>query len=94
MENYKLDAEEEEILESFEKEEWISILTPERKSEIEEIARNTFKNSKQLKLRISERDFERVQVKALEENIPYQTLIGSVIHKYLDGRFVEKESIQ
>ena len=82
---YRLDAEEQEILDSFEKEEWISVLTSERKSEIEEVARNTFKNTKRINIRMSERDFERIQVKALEENIPYQVLIRSVIHKYLDG---------
>ena len=86
----KLDAEEQEILDSFEKEEWISVLTSERKSEIEEVARNTFKNTKRINIRMSERDFERIQVKALEENIPYQVLIRSVIHKYLDGRFLER----
>jgi len=87
---YKLDSEEQEILDSFEKEEWISVLTPGRKVEIEETARNTFKKTKRVNIRMSERDFERIQIKALEENIPYQTLIGSVIHKYLDGRFEER----
>ena len=86
----RLDAEEQEILDSFEKEEWISVLTSERKYEIEEVARNTFKNTKRINIRMSERDFERIQVKALEENIPYQVLIRSVIHKYLDGRFLER----
>ncbi len=86
---YKLDAEEQEILASYEKEDWISVLTPERKAEIENIAKNTFKKTKRVNIRMSERDFERIQVKALEENIPYQTLIGSVIHKYLDGRLNE-----
>ena len=87
---YRLDAEELEILDSFEKEEWLSVLTSERKSEIDEVARNTFKNTKRINIRMSERDFERIQVKALEENIPYQVLIRSVIHKYLDGRFLER----
>ncbi len=67
---YKLDSEEQEILDSFEKEEWISVLTPERKVEIEETARNTFKKTKRVNIRMSERDFERIQIKALEENIP------------------------
>jgi len=86
---YKLDSEEQEILNSFENEEWMSVLTPERKAEVENIAKNTFKKTKRVNIRMSERDFERIQIKALEENIPYQTLIGSVIHKYLDGRLNE-----
>jgi predicted DNA binding CopG/RHH family protein len=89
---YKLDAEEQEILDLFEKDEWVSVLTPERISEIKETAKNTFKQTKRVNIRMSERDFERIQVKALEENIPYQTLIGSLIHKYLDGIFMEKNS--
>jgi predicted DNA binding CopG/RHH family protein len=87
---YKLDSEEQEILDSFEKEEWISVLTPERKALLEEAARHTFRKNKRVNIRMSERDFERIQIKAFEENIPYQTLIGSLIHKYLDGRFVER----
>ena len=87
---YKLDSEEREILESFENDEWISELTPERKTEIENVAKNTFKKTKRVNIRMSERDFERIQIKALEENIPYQTLIGSIIHKYLDKRFIER----
>jgi predicted DNA binding CopG/RHH family protein len=87
---YQLDSEEQEILDSFEKEEWISILTPERNTLLEEAARNTFRKNKRVNIRMSGRDFERIQIKALEENIPYQTLIGSLIHKYLDGRFVER----
>ena len=87
----KLDSEEQSILDSYENEEWVSTLTPERKNEIELTAKNTFKKTKRVNIRMSERDFERIQVKALEESIPYQTLIGSLIHKYLDGRIVERK---
>jgi predicted DNA binding CopG/RHH family protein len=86
----KLDPEEQEILESFENDEFISVLGSERKKELIEMARNTNKKTKRINIRLSERDFERINIKAIEENIPYQTLIGSVIHKYLDGRFIEK----
>jgi predicted DNA binding CopG/RHH family protein len=86
----KLDPEEQEILESFENDEFISVLGSERKKELIEKARNTNKKTKRINIRLSERDFERINIKAIEENIPYQTLIGSVIHKYLDGRFIEK----
>ncbi|MBT4290880.1 MAG: hypothetical protein HOD92_26440 [Deltaproteobacteria bacterium] len=87
---YKLDTEEEEILKSFDDGEWISVLTPKRKAVLLEVAKNTTKKTKRVNIRMSERDFERINIKAIEENIPYQTLIGSVIHKYLDGRFEEK----
>ncbi len=83
--DYKLDPYEQEILDSFENEEWISILTADRKAEIEEISKNTYKKTKQINISMSERDFERIQIKAIQENIPYKILIESVIHKYLDG---------
>jgi len=88
--NIKLDAEEQEILDSFENNEFVSILSEERKKELIEMAKNTNKKTKRVNIRLSERDFERINIKAVEENIPYQTLIGSVIHKYLNGRFSEK----
>lgn len=86
-----LDVEEQEILDSFENDEFVSILSYERRKELIEMARNTNKKTRRVNIRLSERDFERINIKAIEENIPYQTLIGSVIHKYLDGRFSEKQ---
>jgi len=88
---YKLDPEEQEVLKDFENDEYFSILTEERKSKIVATAKNTIAKNKRINIRMSERDFDRVQVKAIEENIPYQTLIGSIIHKYLDGRYIEKQ---
>ena len=88
--NIKLDSEEQEILESFEKNEFVSILSVSRRKELIEMAKNTNKKTKRVNIRLSERDFEQINIKAIEENIPYQTLIGSLIHKYLDGRLIEK----
>ncbi len=88
--NIKLNSEEQEILDSFENNEFVSILSVDRRKELIEMAKNTNKKTKRVNIRLSERDFERINIKAIEENIPYQTLIGSLIHKYLDGRLVEK----
>ena len=85
-----LDTEEQEILDSFENNEFVSVLSTERRKELIEMAKNTTKKTRRVNIRLSERDFERINIKAVEENIPYQTLIGSVIHKYLDRRFTEK----
>jgi predicted DNA binding CopG/RHH family protein len=87
---YNLESEEQKILESFENDEFVSVFSSERKKELIEMAKNTTKKSRRINIRLSERDFERINIKAIEENIPYQTLIGSLIHKYLDGRFNEK----
>ena len=63
---YKLDTEEEEILKSFDDGEWISVLTPKRKAVLLEVAKNTTKKTKRVNIRMSERDFERINIKAIE----------------------------
>lgn len=88
----KLDPEEKEVLESFERGEMETI--PHLESEVEryrEVARTTFKKDKRVNIRISSKDLMAIQKKALEEGIPYQTLISSVLHKYVSGRLADKE---
>jgi predicted DNA binding CopG/RHH family protein len=88
----KLDQEEKEIVESFERGEMQTI--PDLEREIEryrEIARTTFKKDKRVNIRISSKDLMAIQKRAVEEGIPYQTLISSVLHKYVSGRLAEKE---
>ena len=53
-------------------------------------ARNTFKKTRRVNLRVTERDYNQTHARALVEGIPYQTLLSSVIHKYLSGRLTEK----
>lgn len=52
--------------------------------------RNTFNKTRRVNLRVTERDFNLAHARAREEGIPYQTLLSSVIHKYLAGRLTEK----
>ncbi len=87
---YKLDSDEKEILASVENGEWVSI--PDVKNKIKKYAgyaRNTLKKDKRLNIRMSNVDLEMIQRKAIEEGIPYQTLISSLIHKYVSGRLIE-----
>ncbi len=89
--NSKMSAEEREILEKFERGELRTAARVE--SEIEaarQAARNTFNKTRRVNLRVTERDFSLAHARAREEGIPYQTLLSSVIHKYLSGRLVEK----
>ena len=85
------DKEEQELMESIENEEWVSVnnLDAEIKK-AREIARATFIKSERMNIRISPKDLNGLKVKALEEGIPYQTLVSSIIHKYLSGRLIEK----
>lgn len=84
---------EEEILASFERDEWKPV--PKLKSEIARfaaIASASLGKNKRVNIRISSRDLDDIQAKAAEEAIPYQTLMASVLHKYVTGRLVEPAS--
>jgi predicted DNA binding CopG/RHH family protein len=84
---------EEEILASFEKGEWKPV--PKLKSEIARfaaMASASLAKNKRVNIRISSRDLDDIQAKAAEEAIPYQTLMASVLHKYVTGRLVEPKA--
>jgi len=90
--NLKLDKEEIEILNSYENEAWISISNHSEISKYKAAAKSTFKKDKRVNIRMSERDLELLQERALIEGIPYQTLMSSVLHKYVMNRLSEKNS--
>ena len=85
MSDYKLSKEEKDILKAFEMGEFKSVLTPQRKKYLQAVAEETFKKDKRINIRISSRDLESLQRRALEEGIPYQTLVSSILHKYVSG---------
>ena len=86
-----IDEEERDLMESIDKDEWRSVENIEReKEEAIAAARNTLKKDKRINLRLSQKDYHQIQVKAIEEGIPYQTLISSIIHKYLNGSLTPK----
>ena len=87
----KLDKEEKELFRSVEKGEWRSVQNLEAEIKAaKSIADATVAKTQRMNIRISERDLNRIKLKAIEEGIPYQTLISSVLHKYVSGRFLEK----
>jgi predicted DNA binding CopG/RHH family protein len=85
MSKIKLTKEEKELLDSVESGDFESILTGVRRQELEAAATNTFKKDKRINIRISNRDLIAVKSRASEEGIPYQTLVSSIIHKYVSG---------
>lgn len=88
----KLTLEEKEILDSFEKGEWVPVKDiSKRRSELMRYARNTLRKDKRLNIRISERDLNELQRNAVKEGLPYQTYVSSIIHKFVNGRLVEKK---
>lgn len=86
-----IDNEERELLESLESGNWkpIKDLDKEKEKAVS-AARNTLKKDKRINLRLTQKDYHQIQVKAIEEGIPYQTLISSLIHKYLNGSLTAK----
>ena len=86
----KLEADEKEILDSVDSGEWRSARAPKRDlSRYSRSAKATFKKDRRLNIRISTKDLEAIQKRALEEGLPYQTLIASLLHKYASGRLRE-----
>ena len=84
---------ENDITESFEKGEWKSVLTAQRRKHLEKYAKNTLNRNERVNIKISSKDLYDIQIRAVEEGIPYETLIASVLHKYLSGRLVEKQAL-
>lgn len=83
----KLDKDEKELLRSVEKGEWKSVKHKNREIKRHiEYAKATFRKNKRVNIRISEKDLNALQTRALEEGIPYQTLMSSVLHKYVNGK--------
>jgi predicted DNA binding CopG/RHH family protein len=90
----KLDAEERELLRSLDAGEWrpVKNMHAEMKR-YAGYARHTLdkiRKNRRVNIRLTQWDVERFQEKAVEEGIPYQTLMASVIHKYVSGRLIEK----
>ena len=92
MKAHKLDKDEKEILKSFEKGEWRSTRPSGADlNRYAEYARNTLKKNQRINIRISQTDLNGIQAKAVQEGLPYQTLIASVLHRYVSGRLTLRE---
>jgi predicted DNA binding CopG/RHH family protein len=93
MKDFNLDSEEMELLESLESGEWNSVdnLEDELISH-QNIAKSTLKKDKRVNLRMSSKDLEAIKTYAVEEGLPYQTLMSSVLHKFVTGRLVDKQA--
>ncbi len=86
-----IDKEEQDFMESIERDEWKPVKNLKQEKEKAVVAaRKTLKKDKRINLRISEKDYHQIQIKAIEEGIPYQTFISSIIHKYLNGSLSPK----
>ena len=90
MKKSDLDKDELAMLHSFERGEWK--LVRNQKAEIarhKRYAQNTLRKDRRVNIRISVKVLEAIQAMAVEDGIPYQTLMGSVLHRYASGRLME-----
>ncbi|MGR3320269.1 MAG: antitoxin [Candidatus Anammoxibacter sp.] len=91
MKKIKLDKYEKEIIDAYEKGELKSI--PNAKKEMLkywEYAKHTLRKNKRINIRISEKDLLLIQREAVAEGLPYQTLISSILHKFINGTLINK----
>ena len=83
---------EQEILASFERGEWRPLRNQKGEiARLREAAAATLLKNKRVNIRISSRDLEGLQAKAAEEGVPYQTLMASILHKFVSGRLVDAQ---
>ena len=85
----KIDYYELEVLSAYEKGQLRSVATKGELAKFKAAARATAIKDRRVNIRLSSGDLSDIQVKALEEGVPYQTLIASVLHKYVTGRLAE-----
>lgn len=87
----KLDKEERDILEAFDADELLQAPDFEERAERhQQYAEAMFKKDARINIRLSSKDLRGLQKKALAEGMPYQTLVASILHKYVEGRLHEE----
>ena len=86
----KLDPYEKEVLEAYESGQLKPLATKAELARMRAAARATAIQDRRVNIRLSSGDLHDLQAKALEEGMPYQTLIASVLHKYVMGQFAER----
>jgi predicted DNA binding CopG/RHH family protein len=92
MKKIILDDEEKDILESYERGEWVPVKNQKQEiKKLQQYAKNTLQKDKRINIRMSSKDLDQVQVIATQEGIPYQTLVSSIIHKYVSGYLIERK---
>lgn len=91
MNKPQFDQEEKELLDSYERGEWNTVEDLEGETRrFREYAKATFRKDARVNIRISSKDLDALKKKAMEEGIPYQTLMTSILHKYVSGRLTER----
>ena len=85
-----LDHEEQKILDAFEAGTLRSVASAAERSRLEASARSTATKDQRINIRLTSEDLGALRARALQEGIPYQTLISSVLHRYVSGRLLDR----
>jgi len=92
MKKTHLDDEEQALADSYDRGEWQSVKNmASEKRALRAAARSTLQKDARINIRLSSKDLGDVQAIAVREGIPYQTLLSSIIHKYVSGLLTEKK---
>lgn len=92
MKKTRVNKQEKDVLDSYEQGQWRPVKNRKREiKRLQQYAQNTLQKDKRINIRMSSKDLDRVRVIATQQGIPYQTLISSIIHKYVSGYLKEKE---
>lgn len=86
MKYYDLDSEEKQILEDFEKDQYESIKDFQKAKKVyQEAAANTLAKARNINIRLSQKDLLKLKAKAVEDGLPYQTLVSSILHRFVNN---------
>ena len=87
MKKNRLNNEEIQILKEIEAGKYKTVKNIKREiKKAKEAAKNTLLKTKNINIRISLKDLQKIKAKAAENNLPYQTLVSSLIHQYTQGK--------
>ena len=89
-----LEAGEQQLLDAFEQGALTSVATPALLNDLRQSARATGQKDQRINIRLSSGDLQAIRTRALQEGIPYQTLISSVLHKYVSGTLQERVTVR
>ena len=89
-----LEADEQQLLDAFEQGALTSVATPALLNDLRQSARATGQKDQRINIRLSSSDLQAIRTRALQEGIPYQTLISSVLHKYVSGTLQERVTVR
>jgi predicted DNA binding CopG/RHH family protein len=88
----QLDAEEQQLLEDFERDAMLSVATPALLEGLRESAKATGQKDQRINIRLSSGDLQAIRTRALQAGIPYQTLISSILHQFVSGDLQERSA--